>query len=175
MPGQDKRRWVVGWAFFAPNTVLGVSGDTVIIGETSSPEILYHSSDGKVIRRVSLPSARPPDLSLHRAAALEEGLAQAGSHLNQEYLRASYEARRPPVYYRDLVVASDGYLWVRMFEARPGERVPYLILSPAGAVRARVSLPPGGSILTVQAPWIICSLADADGVERIGLVRWAGP
>ncbi|HET9515531.1 MAG TPA: hypothetical protein VFO95_16485, partial [Gemmatimonadales bacterium] len=69
----------------------------------------------------------------------------------------------------------DGELWVRLFEARPGDRVPYLILSPAGAVRARVSLPPGGRILSVEASWIISVLSDPDGIERLALVRWATP
>lgn len=174
-PGQDKRRWAVGWADFAPVSFLGVSGDTVIVGDTGRPELLYVSGEGAVLRRLSLPLPRAPDLSPHRAAALEKTLAEADPRTNREYLHASYNASRPPVYYRDLVVARDGELWIRLFEARPGERVPYLVLSPAGAVRARVSLPPRGRLLRVEAPWIISVLTDPDGIERIALVRWAAP
>lgn len=165
----------MGWAFLAPNTFLGVSGDTVIVVDISKPELQFLSGDGKVTRRQSLPLPRPADLSLHRDAALKEGLAQAGPQDNKAYILASHEATRPPLYYRDLVVALDGHLWVRLFETRPGERVPYLILNPAGVVRGRVSLPPGSRILSVQTPWITYVLADADGVERLGLARWAVP
>src|ERR1043166_8564671 len=91
-----------------------------------------------------------PDLTEHRRAALAQGLAHAGPRTNTEYVRASYEAARTPVHYRDFVVATDGHLWVRLFEQRPGDPVPYLILSPAGSARARVSLPSGGRVLSVD-------------------------
>ena len=175
MPGQDKSRWAVGWAFFAPITVVGVVADTIIIGDTSTADLQNLSSDGRVIRRLTIPLDGAPDLTEHRRAALAQGLAHAGPRTNTEYVRASYEAARTPVHYRDFVVATDGHLWVRLFEQRPGDPVPYLILSPAGSARARVSLPSGGRVLSADQDWILCVLPDADDVERIGLVRWAVP
>jgi hypothetical protein len=175
MPGQDKARWSVGWAFLAPTSMVGALRDTIVVGDTATPELLYMLADGRLVRRLTLPLPGPPDLTQHRNAARDEELAQADPHLNRAYVRASYAAPRPTPRYRDFVVASDGHLWIRLFEERPAGSVPYLILSAAGTVRARVSLPPRSRVLTVQSPWILCVLRDADDVERVGVVRWEIP
>ena len=175
MPGQDKTRWAVGWAFFAATSVVGAFRDTIMVGDTATPELLYILADGRLVRRLTIPLDGPLDLTQHRQAARDEALAQAGPYTNKAYVQASYDAPRSTPRYRDFVVASDGHLWVRLFEESPASPVPYLVLSSAGIVRARVSLPPRSRVLTVQTPWILYVLRDADDVERLSVVRWEIP
>jgi hypothetical protein len=170
MPGQDKTRWAVGWAFFAPNHVVATRGDTIVVGDTGTPELKYFLADGRQVRRLTVPLDAPPDLTQHRNGARDEELAQAGA--NRAYVQAMYDAPRPAPRYRDFVVASDGSLWIRLFEEAPDSPVRYLVLSAAGAVRARVSLPPRSTVLTVQSPWVLYVLRDANDVERVAVVRW---
>jgi 6-bladed beta-propeller protein len=175
MPGQNKAQWAVGWLFFAPTTLVGSVADTVVVGDTGVPELRYFRPDGRLVRRVTIPLDDPPDLSRHRAAARDEELAQAGPHTNKAYVQALYEVPRPTPRYRDFLVALDGHLWIRLFEERPAGPTPYLILTAAGTVRARVSLPPRNRVLTIQGPWVLVALRDANDVERVGIVRWEIP
>jgi hypothetical protein len=85
-----------------------------------------------------------------------------------------YDAPRPPVYYVSFMVATDGDIWVRLHEEFPGGPPRYLVLTPAGAVRARVSLPPKSRIFGVVRRWVRVGQLDADAVERLGVVVWEG-
>ena len=172
MPGQDQSRWAAGWLFFAPTTVVRTIADTIIVGDTGLLELQYYLADGKPVRRVSLPLEAAPDLSRHRAAARDEELAQSGARTNREYVQAMYDVPRPAPRYLDFLVAGDGRLWVRLFEERPGGPVPYLVVSSAGALQTRLSLPAKSRLVRVQPPWLLVVLRDANDVERLGLVRW---
>ena len=169
----EKSRWVAGWAFVSPNTLVRVAADTIIVGDTAVPELQYLRSDGRLIRGVALPLGAPPDLSRQRAAARDEGLALDRTGSNKAYAQALYEAPRPTPRYRSFIVAADGTLWIRLWEEDPADPPRYLILSSEGNVRARVSLPPRSEVLSVQGPWIAVVLKDEDDVERVGLIRWA--
>lgn len=173
MPGQNKAQWAVGWLFFAPTTLVGSVADTLIVGDTGSPELQYFRPDGRLVRRVTIPLDAPPDLTRHRAAARDEALAQSGA--NRGYVQASYEAARPAPHYRDFLVASDGQLWIRLYEELPSGPIRYLILNPAGNIRARVSLPPRAQVISAQPPWVLVVLRDANDVERLGVVKWETP
>ena len=175
MPSQDKARWSVGWAFFAPTSLVGILGDTLVVGDTATPELQYLLADGRLVRQMTIPLDAPPDLRQHRKAARDEALAQAGPSTNRAYVQAMYDVPRPTPRYRDFVVGSDGHVWIRLFEERPAGPVRYLILSADGTLRARVSLPPRSRVLTVQSPRVLCVLRDADDVERLGVVRWEAP
>lgn len=94
---------------------------------------------------------------------------------NRAYVQAMYDAPLPAPRYRTLLVASNGDLWIRLYDQDPDDLTRYLIVSPAGAVRARVSLPARSEIMSVRAPWITVVLKDADDVERAGLIRWETP
>lgn len=173
MPGQEKAQWAVGWLFFAPTTLVRSVADTVVVGDTGMPELQYFRPDGRLVRRVTIPLDAPPDLSRHRAAARDEGLAQSGA--NRGYVQASYEAQRPAPHYRDFLVTSDGQLWIRLFEDGPSGPTHYVILNAAGSVRARVSLPPLARVVSVQSRWVLVVLRDANDVERLGIVHWEIP
>ena len=173
MPGQNKPQWAVGWLFFAPTTLVGSIADTVIVGDTGVPELRYFRPDGSLVRRVTLPLDAAPDLSRHRAAARDEALAETGA--NRGYVEASYEVPRPAPHYRNFLIAADGQVWIRLFEERPSGPSRYLILSAAGGIRARVALPARSEILSVQPPWVMVVLRDANDVERLGVVRWETP
>jgi hypothetical protein len=172
MPGENKSQWAVGWLFFAPTSLVELVGDTVVVGDTGVPELKYYRPDGRLLRQVALPIAAP-DLSRHRAEARDEALTQQGA--NPGYIQASYEAPRPAPHYRDVLVASDGQLWIRLFEDRPAGLVPYVILDAAGNVRARISLPARSRVLSVQRPWVLVILRDDNDVERLGVVKWSTP
>jgi hypothetical protein len=172
MPGRDKSQWAVGWAFFAPTSAVGALGDTIVVGDTGTSELLYLLADGHVARRVTIPLEGTPDLTPHRNAARDEALAQAGPRTNRAYIEAAYAAPRPTPRYRDFLVAADGSLWIQLFEPHPADSARYMILAPTGAVRARVSLPPRSRVLTVQSPWLLALLTDPTDVERVGVIRW---
>lgn len=53
--------------------------------------------------------------------------------------------------------------------------MPYLVLSPSGAVRARVSLPAKSRVLSVGPSWVVSVLQDADDVERVAVTEWRVP
>jgi hypothetical protein len=145
----------------------------VIVGDTGVSELQYFGPDGKLVRRVTIPLDAAPDLSEHRAAARDEALAQPGA--NKGYVQASHDAARPTPRYRDFLVASNGQLWIRLFEDRPSGPVRYMILNAAGSVRARVSLPARSQIISVQPSWLLIVLRDDNDVERLGVVRWETP
>ena len=173
MPAQSKALWSVGWLFFAPTTLVGSVADTIIVGDTAIPELWYHRPDGRLVRRVTIPIDAPPDLSQHRAAARTEALAQQGA--NKGYVEASYKAERPAPYYRNFLATPDGQLWVQLFEERPSAPIHYVILDAAGRITARVSLPPRTRVISVQSPWVLVALRDANDVERLGIVYWRRP
>lgn len=173
MPSQNKAQWAVGWLFFAPTTLVGSVADTIVVGDTGMPELQYFRPDGRLVRRVTIPLDAPPDLSQHRAAARDEALAQSGA--NRGYVQAMYEVPRPAPHYRDFLVTSDGQLWIRLFEERPSGPTHYVILNAAGSTRARVSLPPRARVISVQSPWVLVVLRDANDVERLGIVQWEIP
>ena len=168
----EKGQWRVGWAFVSPNTLVRVVADTIVVGDTAVPELQYLRSDGRVIRRVALPLGPPPDLSRQRAAARDEDLARDRTGSNRAYAQALYEAPRPTPRFRSFLVAADGSLWIRLWEEDPADPPRYRILSSAGRVRARVSMPARSEVLSVQGPWIAVVLKDEDDVERAGLIRW---
>lgn len=173
MPGQNKAQWAVGWLFFAPTSLVGSVADTIVVGDTGIPELQYFRPDGRLVRRVTIPLDAPPDLSRHRVAARDEALAQSGA--NRGYVQASYEVPRPAPHYRDFLAASDGQLWIRLFEERPSGPIHYLILNAAGSIRARISLPARSRVISVQPPWVLVVLRDANDVERLGIVHWEIP
>jgi len=175
MPSENRDRWGVGWAHFAPQALTRVLRDTVVVGDTETPDLQYFTRGGRLVRRVGIPLDAPADLTRHRAAARDAELALARPESDPVFIRASYDAPRPAPLYRDLVVAPDGQLWVRLFEAEPNGPSRYLVLTPSGAVRARVSLPPGSRVVGVQSPWVLAVLRDADDVETLGVIRWTAP
>lgn len=175
MPGSDKRHWSVGPLPVAATTLVEALGDTIVVGDTGTPELLYLLADGRVARRLTLPLDPLTDLRQQREAARDEALAERGGQANKAAIQASLEAPRSPPRYRDFTVASDRQLWIRLFEERPTDSTRYLVLAPTGEVRGRLSLPPRSRVLSVQVPWILAAFRDGDDVERVGVIRWASP
>jgi hypothetical protein len=171
---QDQGQWTAGWAMLGPSSRAEVLGDTVIFGDPVSRELEYRLADGSVVRRVVLPIERPAEIGPLLAAAREAALARLPPGEGRGYTEAMYDAPRPPVYYVSFLVATDGDIWVRLHEEFPGGPPRYLVLTPAGAVRARVPLPPTRLIFGVERPWVLVVLLDADDVERRAVVEWEG-
>jgi hypothetical protein len=174
MPGDKKSQWTVGWLFYAPTSLVEVFGDSVLIGDTGKPELVLLRSDGQLVRRIALPITAP-DLRPHRAAERDDRLAEAKAESEKAYIQASYDIPRPPTYYRGFLVSSTGELWITLYEESPGAPVRYLVLGKDGQPRARVSVPPGSRVVSVQAPWVLVVQKDENDIERLGLVRWTPP
>lgn len=172
MPSENREQWQVGWAFLAPSTTTQVLADTVIIGDTGTPELRYFLADGRPVRTVRIPLDRPPDLAALIRTEGARTLAELDPRANRPATEAEWDARRPVTWYRDFVVSPDGTLWIRLFEERPDGPVPYLVLGPSGAVRARVSLPAKSRVLSAGPSWVVSAMRDADDVERVAVTEW---
>jgi 6-bladed beta-propeller len=175
MPSQDQTRWVVGPLQLAAATLVRTSGDTILIGDTSSPELMRWRANGAPLPPLTLPLPEPPDLRPFLDAQRDEDLAQPGAERQKPYILAAHDARRPLPRYRDFLVATNGDIWVRLFERTAPDSTRYLVLSATGSVRARVSLAPKSRVLTVEPPWLLASLKNDDDVEAFAVIRWDGP
>jgi hypothetical protein len=174
MPSQDQTRWVVGPLPLAAATLVRISGDTILVGDTSSPDLMRWRADGTPLPPLALPLPAPPNLRPFLEASRDEDLAQPGAERQKPYILASYDAKRPLPRYRGFLVASNGDIWVHLFERTPPDSTRYLVLSPTGTVRARVSLGPKSRIVTVESPWLFASLKNEDDVEALAVIRWEG-
>lgn len=175
MPGAKKSEWLFGSLPVSATTSAAALGDTIVIGDTGTPDLLFLLGDGRQVQRLTLPLDSPTDLRQHREAARDEALSERGGPAIKNAIQAAFEARRPSPRYRDFLVAANRQVWVRLFENRPTESSRYLVLNPAGAERARVSLPPRSRVLSVQEQWIVVALRDEADVERVGVIRWTTP
>ena len=175
MPGQAKTSWAAGMLPVSASGLAAALGDTIVVGDTSTPELGYFLTDGRPVGRIPLPLDVTSDLRYQREAARDESLAGRGGQAARPYLQAQFEAPRQIPRYRDFTVAKDRRLWIRLFEERPLDLTRYLVLDPDGRVRARVSLPARSQVLAVDGPLILVALRDADDVERVGLIRWGLP
>lgn len=175
MPGSNKSQWLVGHLPVAATTLVEALGDTIVVGDPETPDLLYFLPDGRQVHRVTLPLDEPTDLRYEREAAREEALAERGGQAIKAAIQASFEAPRPPPRYRDFTISTERRIWIRLFEEGPTDPTRYLVLDAAGGVRARVSLPPRSRVLSVQGAWVMVALRDEDDVERVGVIRWASP
>ena len=174
MPSQDQTRWVVGPLPLAAATLVRTSGDTILVGDTSISELMRWRADGTPLSPVKLPLPTQPDLRPFLDARRDEDLAQPGAERQKPYILASYDAHRPLPRYRDFLVASNGDIWVRLFERTPPDSSRYLVLSATGTVRARVSLASKSRILAVESPWLLVSVTNEDDLQALAVIRWEG-
>jgi len=175
MPGADRSQWLAGLLPMSATGVAAQLGDTIVVGDTESVDLLFFGPEGRRVGELALPLEPPPDLRPHRRAARDDALALDREGRRRAYLTAAAEFDGPAPRYRDLVIGTDGLLWLQLLEPRPGDSSRYLVLTPSGDVRARVSLPPRATLLTAQPPWLLVALRDEDGFERVGLIAWQAP
>lgn len=142
MPSEDRSRWSVGPVSVSPNAVVRTAGDTILIGDTGTPDLQFFLPGGHLVRRLAIPLEGTVDPGEQRAAARREGMARTRDEKHRAYVAAVYEAKHPAPRYESFTVADDGELWVRLFAETPVSPVRYLVLGPSGEVRRRVSLPP---------------------------------
>ncbi len=174
MPGENKRLWAAGWLFYAPTSLVEVTGDSILVGDTGRPELLLLRSDGQVARRIPLPISAP-DLRAYRTAERDKRLAESKDEREKGYIQAAHNVPRPPTYYKGLLVSSTGELWINLYEESFGAPVRYLVLGRNGKPRARVSVPAGSRVINIQTPWVLVVQKDENDIERLGLVRWTPP
>lgn len=63
MPGEDKQRWVVGPIPVSPNAIARMTADTVVIGDTGTPDMQSFLPDGRLVRRMTIPLEGSADSS----------------------------------------------------------------------------------------------------------------
>jgi 6-bladed beta-propeller len=175
MPSEDKTRWVVGPLALAATTVVQAHGDTILIGDTGTPEIQRWTADGMRLPPLALPLPLQPDLSPLLNARRDEDLAAPGADRQRPYILASRAAQRVLPRYQDFLLASNGDLWFHLFSRTVADSTRYLLLDSRGRVRARITLPARSRVLSVEGDWVLSSIKNEDDVEALAVRRWVPP
>jgi hypothetical protein len=172
MPSEDKSQWVVGMLPLAATTITRANGDTIYVGDTATDELQRWRPNGSALPPLRLPLPPEPDLQPLLDARRDEELAGPGAERQRRYILAAHEAKRVPPRYRDFVVASSGDIWIRLYERGPTDSTRYLVITPSGGVRARLSLAPRSGVVAVQAPWVFATAKNEDDVESLHVIEW---
>lgn len=151
-PGESEPHFLMDW--LNQGTSWAVVGDNVFVADPDRPEVLLFSGNGKLIRRVPLPvQPRPFDPGAvrkahDRLAPAFYGPKRARSAARAAIDSAHYEllfnlARRPKTapYFRRLVRATDGGVWVELYREHNGMPSEYLRIDASGRVGGRLRGP----------------------------------
>jgi hypothetical protein len=172
-PTEDRSSWRVGVLPFGPRPSLLVLGDSVIIGESGTPQLDVVLAGGGNARAVTLPVDGIPDaaaVTAHR----ESALADSRSALDSAYAVAAHAAAEQLAsrqVWESVRVWTDGTIWLGLPDARPGAPRRYLVLAPDGTPTARWLLPAGSRVLDVRDGQVLYTSRGEDDVERLALTR----
>jgi hypothetical protein len=175
-PPGDKADWTVGMLPLSPLGQVATWRDTLLAGDTGTPELTYYAPDGHRLRSVSLPAALQPLATDAVRAAQRDALDNARQKREKIWVRLSYEVALKSTARRiwdGLVVADDGRLWVGVPEGDPHLPSRYLVLGPDGGVVGSWRLPTAGRILSVSNSHLVVAARDAEDVERVVVIRVA--
>ena len=107
----------------------------------------------------------------HVNALYDQRLAAAGSADHVFERRWRFERRNLPHRFpavSRLLLAEDELLWVEHYP-RPGESPEWYVFDPDGRLVRAVEVPAGAEVQDAGADWVLVSLTDDAGVERVGL------
>lgn len=150
-------------------TVYAVTGDRMYLGTADTYEIGVYGPDGSPRARIRWPAEdlriSPAQLSRfrsnHLAATSPERRAAAERWLRDLQFPDSFPA------YSDLLVDSEGHLWVARY-LRPDEEAPrWDVFDPDGAWLGTINLPPRFEILQVGSDFVLGRWLDEWDVEHV--------
>ncbi|MCY4572996.1 MAG: hypothetical protein OXF01_09345 [Gemmatimonadetes bacterium] len=107
----------------------------------------------------------------HVDALYDQRLAAAGSADHRFERRWRFERGNLPDRFptiSSLLLADDGHLWVEHYP-RPGESREWYVFDPDGRLVRAVEVPAGAEVQDAGADWVVLSITDDLGAERVGL------
>lgn len=158
----------------------GVTWDSLIVTSDGSGTLTLRAPSEAVVRRIELPAARRPVTAAMRRAVVDRELAELrrpGSEGLVDRVESERVAREAPIadslpVVGNLLVASDGTLWM-VDPVAPGDvGWTATALTPSGAVRRRVR-GTGDYPMAFGADRVLVRREDADGVVFLTAHRLA--
>lgn len=151
-PGESEPHFLMDW--LNQGTSWAVVGDNVFVADPSSPEVLMFASNGKLIRRVSLPvRPRPFDPKAVRDArerlapqfySARRARSAARAAIDSAHFELMFDVGKRPrtvPYIRRLVRSTDGGVWVELYREHLGLPSEYLRIDASGRVGGRLRGP----------------------------------
>jgi hypothetical protein len=151
-------------------TQVVVAGDRIWLGSSKTGELRALSGALTELASVTIPvnSASFHAPALRRAA--ERAIERAQSALDSAKATAMYDPSLVPATmprFADLIAGADGEVWVALFDVEPSDSTNYLVISAAGEVAARATLPRDIDIEQIGADFILGIARDSLGVESV--------
>jgi hypothetical protein len=167
-----------------PETVMLVTGDSIVIGTNESNELAMYDLAGRSVRiiRVAV-RARPvedEDIELVRKKAWEEFEPRSGEMPQQmisdyrAFLDDQRHAEQLP-FYSALAADPVGNLWAQDYPRPADAEEHFTVFARDGALVARVRLPPGLHFLAAGDNAILGLWRDADDLEQLRVHRVIRP
>jgi hypothetical protein len=165
---------ITGYAIpFSPDAQIAVAGDSVFLGSGDALDIRVFGPGGlrRIVRaRIEGPPVAASDVERFREQLQGQTLPGSPARRRIEtFLGAvAFPARRPA--HGRLMVGDDGTLWARV-AAGPDAPERWNLFDPRGAWLGVVTMPVGFHASSVQGELVAGVNRDAEGVERIWLLR----
>lgn len=161
---------------FEPEPAMTAAGDAIYFGRATHFEIDVYSADGELRRSVRWERGGEPvtsaDLERYRRNTLEpiehpEMRERVGEAVRDLFAEVEMPETMPA--HAGLRVDSEGYLWVADY--RPGEAPSerWTVLTPDGTLLGSVRTPEGLEIHQIGADFVLGTMTDPLGVERVVL------
>lgn len=155
---------------FGRQTTVAVFGDHVLVAENSAPEISLFDQDGRLVRIVRAPWARPPLSDRDAQAHRQEQLASIEPTPFADLQRASIRATPYPEllpFYGEVVVDADRNIWVQG-PPTPGRNTDrWLVFSEAGTYAGWIAIPRSLRVTQIDSDAIVGIATDDLGVQYV--------
>lgn len=156
---------------FTRRTLLVSDGEQLIVATQDAGELRVHDRNGQLVRLVRT-GVPPQPLTPAMAEALIARRVSAAPPSVQAAVRAGLENVPQPELlpaHGPLVVASDGALWLSDFPDPATQRADWTVFDRSGAAIARVRLPDGFRLWSVNGDDVLGVARDEDEVEYVHL------
>jgi hypothetical protein len=147
-------------------------GDRLFLGSADTYEISSYDPAGRLDRILRVLKPPPPVSPQDLDRLIEEQVAELEDPSRAPELRSSLRDMPTPETmpaYRDLLVDSEGFLWVEDFR-RPGEGLrSWTVFDREGTPQTRLSLPSDNRVLDIGEDYLMAVFEDQLGVEYLRL------
>ena len=161
-------------ALFPQNVHYKAGGNplSVYVGDSSEFEVHLFDRSGQLKRIIrDLVPASPisdEDIKWERWAFLSWGETTGMVREFKQIADATPIPDRKPAF-EDLVVDSEGFLWVKEYSSHRPQRVPYRVFSPDGVRQGVIHLPGRVKVFEIGADYILGIEKDLNDVEAVVL------
>lgn len=159
---------------FGSQTVQAAFGNLIYVGESGSYEIKVFSTEGALLRIIRKEHAPIAIGATYRARDIEQRRREL-SRL-PDVLRAAQESVLEEIpfpeffpAFRDIVLDSEGNLWVGNFSLPGAVERSYLVFDTSGLLLGPVDFPPSFTPFDIGSDYVLGRYRDEQGVEYIHL------